>query len=319
MSLSKKTIKDNIEHIFLDNINDIDEIIIKGLDNVKTITIKNCKYVNDINLQNLLLLTKVVIDNMNISLNFNSYFPNLHNIKIKNSTIKDFEIDTNIRNVKHVYIKNVVFQHNIEFSSNLNKLEFLLINNTNINGISFVKAIDNLKVLDLYNNLLEDVEFTNPLYNLEYINLARNKIDVFSLDIKSSIFFNNKHHRNIPLFSIHDDYNLFSKVKYLNLEYNNMTEFYSRVNFESLQFLGLEGNNFNNITLTNINKSRIYELVYLTLDKHTFYPSELYKLIIETLEFYKSRSISNTQLQEMKLEEYNSFNGTVNRVDNSPI
>jgi uncharacterized repeat protein (TIGR02543 family) len=198
---------------------------------------------------------------------------NLHS----NREIESIEPISGLINLKTLILRNVNIRNEVLILENLKNLEKLNIRNCDIGeDISFISGLIKLKELNLrYNDDVEDISPLSGLKNLEYLNIYSNKyiesIQPISNLTNLKILIMQNLYRindiellgnliNLEILDMHDcrisDISFIgklTKLKELNLIYNNIENLSPLINLENLEILNLSSTPITDISpLKNI-------------------------------------------------------------------
>ncbi len=245
----------------------IDKLILKNSDNLKELKIKQCNFKTLKNLPDN--IEKLHLEGRFIYNNVNKQDIDIINLpsKLKKLSINGFNF-LNFNFLKEGIISN--------------SIKSLKINDTNLDGCSFIKNLTNLKTLDLSKNLIWYVE-TLP-ENLKEVNLSNNQI------IEISKYSN--------------------KIKDLDVSHNNLT-YYDNLPL-SVENLKINSNHINFLKL-NLPNLESLECLRCSITKILYLPENLKDLDISENKLsndeniplnLKKLNISNNSFKNIELSKY---------------
>ncbi len=204
-------------------------------------------------------------------------------------------------NLEWLYIDN----NNIEDLSPISSIQSLTklnASNNNITNITSLQTLMNLKTINLINNSIEDVSILSNMNNLEYLYLNNNKIksldSVSNLNTIKEIYCEENEIENI------DNILNLLNIEKINARKNKIKNIVGNINSETLKYLNISENNLtdisglteNKISYLNLNNQSIKlytgqivdsEYVQINLPKIFSMIDDTYNIEIENLSYYE--------------------------------
>ena len=161
------------------------------------------------------------------------------------------------KNLKSLYLNNVILDTFPDCICNLKNLEVLTIGELKIETLpKCLKKLPNLKELTIHKGTLKDISIISELLNLEKVLITKNEVDKlpqFKSANKYKLESLDLSNNNIE--AINKDVNNLKSLKALIIPYNNITEVSAGLfEIESLEVLNLSSNNLKNISFNQTPK-----------------------------------------------------------------
>jgi|GEM_PF-1997783 len=179
-----------------------------------------------------------------------SFFDSLSNMQsldLMSANISQIDFITKLPNIQILRLEDNPIS---DFSpiSGLNSLTMLFLRNTQLSDLSLLVGKDNLTNLDLRKTKINDISVLSGLSNLAYLYLGENEIsDISSISGLRELIYLELSNLNIDSQDI-QFLSYENKLKYLVLEYNQITDIRCLSGNSSLTQLFLQGNPINDFT-----------------------------------------------------------------------
>ncbi|GAB6024276.1 TOLL-like receptor [Chamberlinius hualienensis] len=209
-----------------------------------------------------------------------------------------------LRNLKDLHLCNCSLKSiDADAFFNLFKLEFLNLNDNQLNRIPYYPYIKSLQLLDIANNTLNSIENMEHFQKLKVVDLSYNKIKEIrfsSLYINMNLTALNFSHNLIQ--ELNPSFRHLSKVNFLNLNYNQISQIDFSYVPKSLLVLFLRGNHITNFNSVSSHDS--LELQWIDLSRNKI------QLVSG------SNSLPNLVKLEFNDNQINKFSISIKNVDN---
>ena len=201
---------------------------------------------------------------------------NTYNISYDNSTNTISIMDTDIDSIEKLELNNSNI-NNISGIEKFTNLEELNLNNNNIKDITKLQTLTHLKRLTAFCNTISNISSISNLVDLEYLDLSKNKLDDSSNTKTNCISNNLRNLTNLKELNLSHNYlRYISGIEYLtnleslNLYDNAICDIQGIENLIRIETLKLgENNEFSNYTITGLDElSSLSNLKYLDFSEN---------------------------------------------------